>query len=176
MAALWYNAPAESEAGWGINFAQRGAVIFATWFTYDLSGKDWWLTMTANKTAEGVYGGTLYTTTGAPFSTYVAPATATQAGTGTVTFTSATTGTFAYTVNGVAQTKSIVLQTFGPAPACVWGAQADLTKATNYQDLWWATGGSESGWGVNLTQQGRPSSRPGSPTIPATTPYGSLPR
>ena len=32
---LWYNAPAESEAGWGINFAHQGDVIFATWFTYD---------------------------------------------------------------------------------------------------------------------------------------------
>ena len=82
------------------------------------------------------------------------PATLTSVGTGTVTFTSATTGTFAYTVNGVTQAKSIVLQTFGPVPICVWGAQADLTKATNYQDLWWATGGAESGWGVNLTQQG----------------------
>jgi len=47
-----------------------------------------------------------------------------------------------------------VLQTFGPVPTCVWGAQPDLTKATNYQDLWWAAGGTESGWGINLTQQG----------------------
>ncbi len=39
-------------------------------------------------------------------------------------------------------------------PTCVWGAQPDLTQATNYQDLWWTTSGSESGWGVNLTHQG----------------------
>ena len=75
-----------------------------------------------------------------------------------MTFTSATTGTFNYTVNDGAnvatQTKSIVLQTFGPVPVCVWGAQPNLTLATNYQDLWWAAGGAESGWGVNLTHQG----------------------
>ncbi len=151
---LWYNSPPESEAGWGINFAHQGDVIFATWFTYDVNGKAWWLTMTANKTADGVYSGALNTTTGAPFNAFVPPATPTAVGTGTLTFTSATTGTFTYTVNGVTQTKTIVPQTFGPLPVCVWGAQADLTKATNYTDLWWANGGTESGWGVNLTQQG----------------------
>ena len=155
---LWWNAPANSESGWGINFAHQGDVIFATWFTYDAAGKAWWLTMTANKTAQGVYSGQLIRTNGTPFSTFVPPVTTTVVGTGTLTFTSGTTGTFAYSVNDGAnvasQTKAIVLQTFGPVPTCVWGAQSDLTKATNYQDLWWATGGAESGWGVNLIQQG----------------------
>ena len=155
---LWYHAPAESEAGWGINFAHQGDAIFATWFTYDVNGKAWWLTMTANKTATGVYTGQLIRTNGAPFSAFVPPATATVVGTGTLTFTSATTGTFAYSVNdGVnvaTQSKAIVLQSFGPVPTCVWGSQPDLSKATKYQDLWWAAGGTESGWGVNLIHQG----------------------
>ena len=114
--------------------------------------------MSANQTAPGVYSGQLIRTNGAPFSAYVPPATPTVIGTGTLTFSSATTGTFAYAVNDGAnvatQTKTIALQTFGPVPTCVWGAQPDLTLATNYQDLWWAAGGNESGWGVNLTQQG----------------------
>ena len=97
---LWYDSPPESESGWGINFAHQGDVIFATWFTYDVNGKAWWLTMTANKTADGVYSGALNTTTGAPFNAFVPPATPTAVGTGTLTFTSATTGTFTYTVNG----------------------------------------------------------------------------
>jgi hypothetical protein len=156
---LFWNSPAGSESGWGINFAHQGDVIFATWFTYDANGKAWWLTMIANKTAEGVYSGTLYRNNGAPFSAFVPPATATPVGTGTVTFTSATTGTFAYQVsdgmNIATQTKAITLQTFGQAPTCAWGAQPDLTKATNFQDLWYAAPAeSESGWGVNLTQQG----------------------
>jgi len=156
---LWWAAPAGSESGWGINFAQQGDVIFATWFTYDANGKAWWLTMTANKTAEGVYSGTLYRTNGAPFSAFVPPTMATPVGTGTLTFSSATTGTFSYQVsdgvNMATQAKAIVLQTFGPVPTCVWGIEPDLTEATNFQDLWWAKpAGSESGWGVNLTQQG----------------------
>ena len=36
-----------SEAGWGINFAHQGDVIFATWFTYDASGNAWYMSMTA---------------------------------------------------------------------------------------------------------------------------------
>ena len=154
---LWW-AAGGAESGWGINFAHQGDAIFATWFTYDATGKAWWLTMTANLTAPGVYSGQLIRTNGAPFSAFVPPATATVVGTGTLTFTSATTGTFNYTVNDGAnvatQTKSIVLQTFGPVPTCVWGAQPNLALATNYQDLWWAAGGAESGWGVNLTHQG----------------------
>ncbi len=155
---LWWHAPAQSESGWGINFAHQGDVIFATWFTYDVNGKAWWLTMTANKIAAGVYSGQLIRTNGAPFNAFVPPSTATVVGTGTLTFTSGTTGTFAYSVNDGAnvasQSKAIVLQTFGPVPTCTWGAQPDLTKATNYQDLWWAAGGTESGWGVNLIHQG----------------------
>jgi hypothetical protein len=156
---LWWNSPAGSESGWGINFAHQGDVIFATWFTYDVNGNAWWLTMTANKTAEGVYSGQLNRTNATSFSAFVPPATVTMVGSATLTFTSPTTGTFSYTVNDgpnvATQTKAIVLQTFGPVPTCAWGTQADLTKATNYQDLWWnSPANSESGWGVNLTQQG----------------------
>jgi hypothetical protein len=156
---LWWNSPGGSESGWGINVAHQGNVIFATWFTYDATGKAWWLTMTADKTGENVYSGNLIRTNGAPFSAFIPPAQTTVVGTGALTFTSATTGTLTYAVNDGAnvatQTKAIVLQTFGPVPTCVWGAQSDLTKATNFQDLWWAApAGLESGWGINLTQQG----------------------
>lgn len=150
---MWWASPAESESDWGINLAHQGDVIFVTWFTYDANGKAWWLTMTASKAAEGTYSGTLYRTNAAPFSAFVPPATARAVGTGTLSLSSPTNGTFSYQVsdgvNVAAQTKAIVLQTFGPLPTCTWGAQPDLTKATmNYQDLWWAApAGSESGWG-----------------------------
>ena len=61
-------APAGTESGWGINVAHQGDVIFTTWFTYDATGKAWWLSMTANQTAAGVYSGTLYQTSGPAFS------------------------------------------------------------------------------------------------------------
>jgi hypothetical protein len=155
---LWWADPAGSESGWGINFAHQGDVIFATWFTYDLNGNAWWISMTAQKTAEGVYGGTLYQTNGPAFNAVPfvpAGVTAAPVGTGTLTFASATRGTFDYTVNGVSQRKTIVPQVFSTPPICAFDAQNDLAAATNYQDLWWAApAGSESGWGINLTHQG----------------------
>jgi len=32
--------------------------------------------------------------------------------------------------------------------------QPNLALAANFQDLWWAIGGNESGWGINFTHQG----------------------
>lgn len=155
---LFWNAPAGSESGWGINFAHQGDIIFATWFTYDASGKALWLSTTATKTAEGVYSGAIYQTHGPAFSaTPFSPAavTATAVGTGTLTFADANNGSFAYVVNGISQTKAITRQVFGPLPTCTFGAQPNLALATNYQDLWWAApAGAESGWGVNFTHQG----------------------
>jgi len=155
---LFWNAPAGSESGWGINFAHQGDVIFATWFTYDATGKALWLSMTANKTAENVYAGTLYQTRGPAFSAVPfspGAVTATAVGTGTLTYTDANNGSFAYSVNGITQTKAITRQVFGALPTCTFGAQSNLALATNYQDLWWAApAGAESGWGVNFTHQG----------------------
>jgi hypothetical protein len=155
---LWWASPAGSESGWGINFAHQGNIIFATWFTYDLTGKAWWLTMTAPLTATAVYTGTLFAQTGPPFNSVPfnpAQVRSTAVGTGTLTFTDLNTGTFAYTVNGIAQTKPITREVFGQLPTCTFGIQSDLTLAYNYQDLWWAApAGSEAGWGVNLTHQG----------------------
>ena len=154
---LWWDAPAGSESGWGINFEHQGDTIFATWFTYDATGKGWWLVMTAAKTGPNTYSGILYRTTGPAFNSVpfnpmqVTPA---QVGNGTLTFSDANNGTFAYTVNGIAQMKSITRQVFGPLPTCTTGV-ADLTATSNYQGLWWAApGGSESGWGVNFAHEG----------------------
>jgi hypothetical protein len=155
---LWWNAPAGSESGWGINFAHQGSVIFATWFTYDLTGKAWWLSMTATQTGSNTFSGTLYQTHGPAFDAMPfnpAAVTNTAVGNGTLTFSDANDGSFKYTVNGVTQTKTITRQVFGPLPTCTFGTQPNLALATNFQDLWWnAPAGSESGWGINFTQQG----------------------
>ena len=153
---LWWAAPAGSESGWGINFTHQGDTIFASWFTYDLTGKGLWLVMTAPKTASNTYSGALYTTTGPPFNAVPfspAQVAATQVGNGTLTFIDANDGIFTYTVNGIAQNKAIIRQIFGTLPSCAT-ATGSLAAATNYQDLWWASpAGSESGWGINLTHQ-----------------------
>jgi hypothetical protein len=148
---LWW---IPSESGWGINFAHQGDVIFATWFTYDATGKPWWLIALLDKTANGVYSGPVSTVTGPLFNSVPFGPTPveTEVGTMTATFADTKHATLAYTVNGVSQTKAIVPQEFGNLSTCVWGAQPNLALATNYQDLWWNA--NESGWGINFTHQG----------------------
>ena len=154
----WWNAPAGSESGWGINFAHQGDVIFATWFTYDATGRAWWLSMTANRTRDSVFSGTLFETHGPSFNATPFNSNAVSyfpVGAGTLTFSDANNATFAYTVNGIAQTKAITRMVFGALPRCTSGTQANFAMATNYQDIWRAAAGSgEPGWGVHFTHQG----------------------
>jgi lysyl endopeptidase len=156
--ALWWNAPANSESGWGINFVQQGDIAFATLFTYDSSGAPMWLFMSGG-TRQGTadtFSGTLYRATGPAF--YANPFTPigagnlTQVGTMTVAFSGSNAGTLTYSVNGVNVTKSITKQVYGAAAANCQPTTGSRASATNYQDLWWNA--AESGWGLNITHQG----------------------
>jgi hypothetical protein len=156
---LWYNFPAESESGWGINFTHQGNTIFGTLFTYDSGGAPLWLVMSAGSlTAGTTYSGTLYRTRGPAFnaSPFVwNPATdLSTVGTMTVNFTAADRATLTYTYNGVTVTKTVMKQVYGSRAAnCVptMGSRASLT---HYQDLWYnSPAESEPGWGVNVTHQ-----------------------
>lgn len=154
---IWWAAPAGSQSGWGINFAHQGDVIFATWFTYDTSGKGWWLSMTGSRTTANSYSGLLIETSGPAYFTVPfdpGRVTRTPIGAGTLTFNGTDSGTFAYALNGTAQSKTITRFAFGPVPTCTYGAQPDFALATNYQGLWWSAAGDESGWGATLTHQG----------------------
>ncbi len=68
---LWWKSPGGSEDGWGINFAHQGKTIFGTWFTYDTTGKGWWLTLITDdsKSTATVFEADLFATTGPPFNT-----------------------------------------------------------------------------------------------------------
>jgi hypothetical protein len=159
---LWWNSPAGSESGWGLNLAHQGNVIFATWFTYNAAGNPLWLSMTASltnaTTTTNVYSGTLVQSTGPVFdSVPFSPALVRNVvvGSAVLTFTDLNDGTFSYSVAGVTQTKKITRQVFGQLPTCTFGILSDLTQAYNYQDIWWAApAGVEAGWGLNLTHQG----------------------
>jgi hypothetical protein len=114
---LWWKAPAGSESGWGINFTHQGDTIFATWFTYDHDHTPMWLVATANKSAPGTYSGTLFRTTGPAFNAVPfnpMSIVGTNVGTAMFTFIDGNTASFAYTVNGVSQTKAITRQVFRP--------------------------------------------------------------
>ncbi len=100
---------------------------------------------------------------GPPFNNFAGTNGSTKVGDGTITFSDANTGTFAYNLNAgtggatsaIAQSKPItrfVLDAGSAQPSCSYQAAPDLNAATNYQDLWWLA--SESGWGANFAHQG----------------------
>ncbi|HYC38449.1 MAG TPA: hypothetical protein VEC19_18620 [Usitatibacter sp.] len=151
---LWWNA---AEPGWGVNLTQQGNVLFATWFTYDAQGQGMWLVMSnGERVGDASYAGTLYRTTGPGFNAVPfepARVSAAAVGTASFSFDDGGNGVFRYTVDGIAGSKAITRQVYSaPVPACTLGGSRD--GFPNYQDLWWATAGSESGWGLNVTHQG----------------------
>ena len=155
---LWW-VPNGAEKGWGMNLAHQGDQVYATWYTYDTGGKAWWLSMLAARTSptSNAYSGTIYVNVGPSFNNFPGAVVLVAVGTGTLTFANADNGTFAYDVNGVAQTKAVTRYDLGtgPQPVCVYGTTVpNYAVATNYQDLWWVPGGAESGWGINFAHQG----------------------
>jgi hypothetical protein len=128
---LWWNSPANSEPGWGVNITHQGNILFATWFTYGPDGKGVWYVMSngARQADPGspvdqygmmmpmytgyTYSGALYSTTGAPFSNYdPSRFQFVQVGNATFDFPNPSIGTFTYTVNGVTQAKTITRQVY----------------------------------------------------------------
>lgn len=151
---LWWKGA--SESGWGVNLTQQGDVLFATWFTYDDQGQGMWLVMSrGERVGDNSYAGTLYRTRGPAFSSVPFESTkvaASAVGAASFSFTDASNGIFRYTVNGISGTKAITRQVFATLPSCGLGLRNE--GLPNYQDLWWSRGGSESGWGLNVTHQG----------------------
>ena len=152
---LWWNSPANSEPGWGLNIAQQGDKVFATWFTYDEGGHAAWFVMPdSSRTGPEEFSGTLYRVLGPPYtgafdSTRVS---ATAAGAMVLRFSDRDNGTMVAEVNGTRITKSITRQVFGNVPTCTEGGS--FVWPINRTDLWWsAPAGGESGWGIFLTQQ-----------------------
>ncbi len=156
---LFWAAPANSEPGWGINFAHSGDQIFATWYTYDSSGNAWWLSMLADRILPtgNAYAGPIYVDRGSPFNSFVGAGVPTLVGNGQIAMTDASNGSFAYNVFGLFEVKALTRFDLGtgPQPTCAYSAATpDFASATNYQGLWWVANGAESGWGVNFAHQG----------------------
>jgi hypothetical protein len=124
---LWWRAPAGSESGWGMAITQQGpaasSILFVAWYTYDANGNPLWLVITrGERVAANTWTGDIFQTRGPAFSAVPwdpAQVTATRVGTGTLRFTDANNGSFAYNVNGVGQTKEITRQVYGsPVGTC----------------------------------------------------------
>jgi hypothetical protein len=150
---LWWQ---PSEAGWGVNLSHQGGTLFATWFTYDAQGKGQWLVMSnGDRVGDNAYSGALYRTTGPSYQGAAFDASSvryTQVGTAYFTFTDANNGTFVANVDGATFTKAVTRYVYANSvPTCTQGSDG---YTTNFQDLWWRAGGTESGWGVNVVHQG----------------------
>ena len=144
---MWWTGGTEN--GWGMSISQHGSIQFNVIFAYDNAGKSLWYVMPGGSfnAAGTVFTGALYLPSSAPFSAYDKSLFAVGASVGSaiITYTSNSTATLAFTINGISATKSIQRQIF-----------AVETSGPNLRtnDLWWATF-AEDGWGMNIAQQGR---------------------
>jgi hypothetical protein len=150
--ALWW-VPAES--GWGLNTNHQGETVFATLFTYARDGQPLWLVgPNLAGVPEGTnFSGPIYRTTGPPFNQVPWSAIGyTQVGTMTIDFMHSRAAVVSYTYDGSTVRKVVERQEFAAiVPECVKMA-GSRASVFNYQDLWWNS--SESGWGLNMVQQG----------------------
>ena len=108
---LWY---IPTEAGWGIQFVQRGSVIFATMFVYDQANIPIWYVATMTSVGGFTWSGDLLLTNGPWFGTVpFNPNAVTFRKVGTMTWSanSITTGALNYSVDGVAVAKNLVRET-----------------------------------------------------------------
>ena len=110
---MWWN---PNESGWGLNLIQHPSrVLFGVWYTYESDGTPTWFVMPEGTwTSSTTYTGPLFATTGPAFNKAfnAAAVQPRQVGSGTVSFTSANTGTFTYSIDGVNGTKQIQRQSF----------------------------------------------------------------
>lgn len=139
---LWWN---PAEAGWGMNVVQHDNTVFGVLYTYDETGRALWFAIpNCIMGGRGVCTGDIYQVDGGtpPETFWNGTSKLTRwIGTGTLTFSDANNGHFAYTINGASGSKTISREFFssGTAPS-----------AYDYTDLWWNA--SESGWGIALAQ------------------------
>ncbi len=107
----WY---VPSESGWGLLLQQYGGltpqtVLFATWFTFDQQGRRAWYRLLPSWTGSNIASGRVERPSGPVWATSFNPnqVTFADAGSFTLTFTSATRATFTFNVDGVQRTVTL---------------------------------------------------------------------
>jgi lysyl endopeptidase len=142
---MWWAGQAEN--GWGMSIQQHSPsnIQFNALYIYDDNGRPIWVVMPGGTWSNNftTFSGPIYIPTGSPFSAYNASALVVNPSVGTLTinYTTLSTATLNYTINGRGGSKTISRQVFGSGSA-----------PFNVNDLWWG-GLSQNGWGINLAQQ-----------------------
>lgn len=110
---LWWN---PDEQGWGLNLVEHASTnMFGVMYTYGPDGKPLWFVLPGGTwVSSNVFGGNWFQVEGPPYSGAFDPAAvhAVQVGTATLTFSDASHGTLAFSVNGTTVVKPIVRQPF----------------------------------------------------------------
>ncbi|QJR14713.1 c-type cytochrome [Usitatibacter palustris] len=105
---LWFD---PSQPGWGINVTQHVSnKIFSLFYLYENPNKPMWISLPDGTwTTPTSYTGDIYRVSGPPpTGAYdTSKVGVVKVGSATFTFTTATTGTLAYTINGVTVTRAI---------------------------------------------------------------------
>lgn len=106
---LWY---VPTESGWGITafqFAAPDNVLFLTWYAFNASGQPIWYQLDGQWTGTDVNSGNVRRYTGPAWSTSFNPAQVSpiNVGTASINFTSASSATLQYTVDGVSRTVTL---------------------------------------------------------------------
>ena len=144
---LWWGGTAEN--GWGLALAHHGGALFGALYIYDANGKPTWVAMSGGAWNADftTFTGALFSPSGSSWAAYDASryAPGPAVGQATIRFTSPTTATLDYTLNGASGTKQLSRFVFG-AP--------DSTPVASFGDLWWG-GPSQNGWGLTIVQQYR---------------------
>jgi len=137
---LWWN---QNESGWGMSLTQHGSTVVNAMYTYDGTGQPTWYTMVCTLAGTSCTGDISKVSGGTPPTVpwNGSGKVTSSAGSGTLSFTDANTGTFTYTLNNLPGSKQISRLVFATGSA----------PSVDYTDLWWNP--DESGWGVALTQQ-----------------------
>ncbi|MCB1608879.1 MAG: M60 family metallopeptidase [Xanthomonadales bacterium] len=144
-----------AEPGWGLNLQHQGDLLYGTWYSYADDGQVMFLTVEANRQADGSYAGPIYRVAGTPFEQIngsQAFTAVSELGSATLRFDAAGRLSMDYVVSGTSQSKQLERFAFALNPPSCFGTTESRVTATNYSDLWWND--SEAGWGLTLSHQG----------------------
>jgi lysyl endopeptidase len=129
----WYNV---NESGWGLTWSEYPNNGFlGLMFIYDANGRADWYELAGTWTGSDVHSGNMLRDSGPAFgnSFNSAQVTKTVIGTYTLTFTSASTATYSFTINGVTRTGVVLTKV----------ANGEIARSSPYYNV------NESGWGLS---------------------------
>lgn len=120
LTGLWWNA---NESGWGATITQQSSMLFVTMFVYDAAANPVWYTVSCTVAGASCTGDMLKVRGGAKPTSSWNGGNVSVSGVGNMTlnFSSNDSGTMSYTLDGLAGSKQITRQIFGPLPPVIPG-------------------------------------------------------